>query len=120
MNFSREIEKIREKINQVSRMIHNVTGGHMADEPSEKLSFDSFAGEDSYYVRYEKLGALILRLQDGELEKKYLMRLEKWMLADIDAVRYYVEFTNLCGMLRMFYGKGGVDADQLSDIQTVS
>lgn len=51
----------------------------------------------------KRLGVMILKMQDGVLEAKYVNRLGKWLCADRQALKYYVEFQNLSALLRMYY-----------------
>lgn len=53
--------------------------------------------------RQERLGIFLLKLLDGVLERRYLLRLEKWLIADPDAQRYYVDFMSLTAMLHLHY-----------------
>ena len=53
--------------------------------------------------RMERLGILILKLLDGILERRFILRLEKWLLADADARQYYVEFIQLTALLHHYY-----------------
>lgn len=55
--------------------------------------------------KHSRLGQMILRLQDGDLEQRYVHRLEKWLLADQEALKYYVEFSHLCADLHFMLGK---------------
>lgn len=103
MNFNHEIEKIRGKIAHLSRMIHNVTGGEKADKQRDNDSIRMPEEDREYDSRYEKLGTLILRLQDGDMEPKHFSHIEKQLLEDADALKYYTEFTLLCCMLRELF-----------------
>jgi hypothetical protein len=51
------------------------------------------------------LGVLILRLQDDNIEKKDFARLQKQIITDARASRYYVEFVEICDGLRLLLGK---------------
>jgi hypothetical protein len=61
------------------------------------------------------LGALILRLQDDTIEKKDFARLQKQIITDARALRYYVEFIYLCAGLRILLGK----KHDFADIQSL-
>lgn len=50
-------------------------------------------------------GVLILRLQDDIIEKKDFARLQKQITTDAPALRYYVEFIEICAGLRILLGK---------------
>jgi hypothetical protein len=51
-----------------------------------------------------RLGEMILKLHDGELEDRYFLRMQKWLECDRGALRYYAEFVQLCASLRLIYG----------------
>ncbi len=55
-----------------------------------------------------RLGQMILRLLDGDLEERYARRLFKWLEADRTCLNYYVEFIHLCIMLKMLYNQDKV------------
>ncbi|MEN6308712.1 MAG: hypothetical protein ABFD91_13275 [Anaerohalosphaeraceae bacterium] len=55
------------------------------------------------YPHWLRLGQLILRMQDGDLEKRYIHRLEKWLMADPEALNYYVQFSWLCAAMYLLY-----------------
>ncbi len=65
------------------------------DSYTEKRSRQDF--------EYERLSEMILKLQDGHLEQRYVSRLGKWLSCDEKALKYYVEFNQLLAMLRLFY-----------------
>ncbi len=54
-------------------------------------------------VWQERLGVMVLKLQDGRLEKRYARRLEKWLLADPGALDYYLDFTALTADLHFHF-----------------
>ena len=56
-------------------------------------------------VEHERLGALILKMQDGLLEQKSVFRFGKWLECDKKALRYYIEFNQLSAALRSIYDK---------------
>ena len=66
---------------------------------------DSSNDTESVSDKYSRLGQLILRLQDGDLERRYVLRFEKWLLTDQDALEYYVDFTNICAGLHCMLSK---------------
>jgi len=70
------------------------------DPGADSLSSDQDADENPHWIR---LGQLILRMHDGDLEKRYIHRLERWLMADPDALDYYVQFAWLCSCLYMLY-----------------
>jgi len=52
-----------------------------------------------------RLGEMILKLQDGEFEERYFLRMQKWLMCDEKALRYYVEFMQLCAELYITFNK---------------
>jgi hypothetical protein len=52
-----------------------------------------------------RLGEMILKLQDGELEERYFLRMQKWLMCDDKALRYYIEFTQLCAGLYLTFNE---------------
>ncbi len=42
--------------------------------------------------KQERQGAMILQMQDGVLEQRYVHRFEQWLLCDEQALRYYIDF----------------------------
>lgn len=61
----------------------------------------------------ERLGMMILKLQDGTLEKRYALRLEKWLLSDPEAFEYYIDFTNLTAELHMHFCPESLEKKQI-------
>lgn len=82
----KEIESIQSQIDELNRLLAEAT------EPTHPP-----------LKRLDRLGILLLKLQDGELEGKFVHRLEKWLRADSEALRYYVDFMMLCAMLRCHF-----------------
>ena len=52
-----------------------------------------------------RLGEMILKLQDDELEERYFLRMEKWLMCDEKALRHYVEFMQVCAGLYLTYNE---------------
>lgn len=82
----KEIESIQSQIDELN---------HLLAEATEPVY--------SPLKRLERLGILLLKLQDGELEGKFVHRLEKWLRADPEALTYYVDFMMLCAVLRCYF-----------------
>jgi len=61
------------------------------------------------------LGTMLLKLQDGELEDRYLLRLEKWLLCDEAAMRYYIDFQSLNAMLSMHFNPDRFSRDLIGE-----
>lgn len=53
--------------------------------------------------RKERLGVLLLRLQENDLEPRFIRRLEKWLLADHESLNYYVDFMSLTALLHLHF-----------------
>lgn len=106
MNLQREIEKIKSTMGHISQMVQRACSGNKGEGSSFDSAFADEYGEYSKqgWGKYNKLGAMILRLQDGELGQKETVRMEKWLLADQHALKYYLEFNQLCSMLREVMG----------------
>ena len=89
----------------------NGTGGY---EPGEYGGPDTgnesdWAGEDGADTviskRELRLGTLILKMMDGELEERYFLRMQKWLSCDERALGYYIEFVQLCACLHLMISK---------------
>jgi hypothetical protein len=87
-----EIDGIQSEINKLNRLCDDSLGAAFASEPA-----------DDKTRRWERLGVFILKLLDGVLERRYILRLEKWLLADAEARRYYVDFMLLTALLHLYY-----------------
>lgn len=55
--------------------------------------------------KQERLGVLILKMQDGDLEQRYIRRFEKWLRCDEQALCYYIDFQSISAMLYSHYNK---------------
>lgn len=53
--------------------------------------------------RRERLGILLLKMQDGQLDQRSVGRLEKWLLSDPEVLEYYIDFMTLCALLRCHF-----------------
>ncbi len=73
-------------------------------QPAEQqdASTDSSLDEQTF-GQWLRLGQLILRMQDGDLEQRYIHRLEQWLMADPQALNYYIQFTWICTGLHLLY-----------------
>ena len=58
---------------------------------------------DSEAKKEERLGVLLLKAQDDVLENRYLLRMQKWLLCDENALRYYVDFQHLTALLHFHF-----------------
>lgn len=86
-----EINDIQSEVDGLNRLL------------GESLSAASWTPADPKSRLRQRLGILILKMLDGVLERRYMLRLEKWLLVDADARRYYVEFMHLEALLHMHY-----------------
>lgn len=83
---SENLQSIQSQIDELNRLLEEVI--EPISLPSERL---------------ERLGILLLKLQDGQLEGKFVHRLEKWLRADPEALEYYLEFMMLSTLLRFHF-----------------
>ena len=88
----RQIEKLQKVVNGLL----GLCGGAGDKAESEAVDLPRIS-------RQEQLGIMILKAQDGVLEDRYLRRMEKWLLCDQVAMRYYVDFQSLSAMLSMHF-----------------
>ena len=87
---------VHRQIEKLQKMVNNLLG-LCADSKTEAALEDTYLfSQDS---RYERLGVMVLKAQDGMLEDRYFLRMEKWLLCDEEALRYYVDFQNLTALL---------------------
>ena len=93
MSIHRKIGQITDKIKDMVNMIDMSVAG---DKPGrEELTED----------QQQELGVMILKMHDNELEQKGCSRLQKWLTTDRRALRFYVDFTQMCASLRNLFGK---------------
>lgn len=55
-------------------------------------------------TEYQQLGEMILKAQDGALNKRGLKRMERLFRNDEGALRYYVDFQMLTVLLHEYFG----------------
>jgi hypothetical protein len=60
---------------------------------------DALGAED----KFTKLGYLLLKMQEGDLEEKHFETLQKWLDCDREALDFYLEFQDLSAMLYSYY-----------------
>lgn len=87
-----DINNIQSEINELNRLCNDALGTPEPEAPADPKA-----------SRLERLGILILKLLDGLLERRYFLRMEKWLKADDDARRYYVDFIQLTVALQYYY-----------------
>lgn len=85
-NESEKLRSIQSQVDELNRLLAEVI--ESAPPPSSRL---------------ERLGILLLKLQDDQLEDKLIRRLEKWLQADSEALEYYLEFMMLSALLRFHF-----------------
>jgi len=90
----------KDQIDRLTEIINSAVGRNKADKPLSPAPKQSSQDRD-----YQRLGEMILKMQDGVLEHKYVSRLGKWLSCDERALKYYVEFNQLSAMLRSLYSK---------------
>jgi hypothetical protein len=87
---------------------NNMSSKHNKEffECFEEFPSSQPSGDTEEVEKWElDLGTLILRLQDGNIEKKDFVRLENQILTDARASRYYVEIIHICAGLHLLLGK---------------
>ena len=90
--FHKKIDKLQFEVNELLDLCGE-TGAIPEESPSEDNT------------KYLRLGEMILKAQDGELEQRTLLRMEKWLMCDEQALRYYVDFQNLSVLLYEHFHK---------------
>ncbi|MCI0498844.1 MAG: hypothetical protein L0Y36_04060 [Planctomycetales bacterium] len=90
-------------IDKFQRAVNNLLG--LCAEGGAKDPFES-AVQNPQDRKYQPLGVMILQMQDGVLERRYMLRMEKWLLCDADAFQYYVDFQFLTALLHTHFNKG--------------
>jgi hypothetical protein len=88
--MEKKVEDIQNEINELIRWCDEAAGTEFADESPE---LDKFA----------KLGFLLLRFQDGDLDEKSVHTLGEWLASDKEVLDYYVEFQNLSSLLYGYF-----------------
>ncbi|MEN8127665.1 MAG: hypothetical protein ABFR90_07650 [Planctomycetota bacterium] len=88
------------QIEKLQRIVNNLLG-LCADSGTDAVLDD--LPPDSEAKKYERLGVMLLQVQDGVLEERYLRRMEKWLLCDKAALRHYVDFQTLTVLLQMHF-----------------
>ena len=102
MSIYQKIELIRTKINDLTGMINRSVAVDELPDTSESCGKDC-QNQDFTPTHQQRLGIMILKLQDDQLQQKYLSRLENWLLADPQALNFYVEFTQLTAGLQCMH-----------------
>jgi len=90
----------KDQIDRLTEIIYSAVGRNKTDKSVSPSPTQSFQDRE-----YQRLGEMILKMQDGVLERKYVSRLGKWLSCDKKALKYYVEFNQLSAMLHSLYSK---------------
>lgn len=93
--LDKDLDKLQQQIDDLNRLI---------DETIRREDFSEL--ETLQDKRNERLGILLLKMQDGFLETRHFHRLEQWLRADETARRYYVEFIGLSALLHLHFNPG--------------
>lgn len=64
---------------------------------------------DDDYNEYRQLGRWILQMQDGNLKESEFNKLQNTLSKDTDALKYYVEFMQVCAGLHMLFNPQKLD-----------
>ncbi|MHC4928643.1 MAG: hypothetical protein ACYSOQ_09485 [Planctomycetota bacterium] len=91
------------QIEKLQKMVNSLLGLCAEGKAEAALEDTDLFTQD---IRYERLGVLVLKAQDGVLEDRYLKRMEKWLLCDEVAMQYYVDFQSLTAMLSNHFNPG--------------
>jgi hypothetical protein len=88
------------KIEKLQKMVNNLLG--LCAESGADVMLEEYPVtiEDK---KNERLGVMLLKLQDGDLEERYQHRMEKWLACDPNALRYYVDFQQLSALLYLHF-----------------
>jgi hypothetical protein len=92
---SKKIDKLQREVDQLFEVC--------AEAGSDELLEDYAPTAEE--KKYQRLGIMALQLQDGVLEQRYFLRMEKWLRTDPSALQYYVDFQNISAMLYAQYSK---------------
>ena len=82
------------------------------------LGYCSEAGADVTPLadKYESLGVMILKAQDGELPHRAMLEFERWIVNDASAMDYYINFQQLAAQLQKHYNPSRFRADLSCEI----
>ena len=110
MGIHQKIEYITGKIKDMIHMIErSVSGDKILDKQCGNDPGQEYLTDD----RQQELGIMILKMQDNELEEKCFSRLDKLLSTDLGALKFYIEFTQICVGLHSIYGKSSDPAKTL-------
>ncbi|MCF7954525.1 MAG: hypothetical protein K9M75_01870 [Phycisphaerae bacterium] len=95
----------KDQIDKLTAIINSAVGRNKTDA-CQSHSFGVKPAKTSRQdLESQRLGVMILKMQDGLLEQRYVSRLGKWLSTDENALRYYIEFNQLSAMLSSIYSK---------------
>ncbi len=103
---------IHRQIEKLQKMVNNLLGLCAGGRTEAALKDTDLFPQDS---RYERLGIMLLKAHDGALEDRYFLRMEKWLLCDEAALRYYVDFQSLTAMLSMHFNPDRFSPNMVSE-----
>lgn len=106
--MSDHCDSLKKQIDELNRLCDDMSeDAHLTrlDDDGDFVETNQSAN-DPEEIKRIRLGQLILRLQDDDLEPKFVRRLEQWLLADRFALNYYVEFSWLCAELHCLFNPG--------------
>ena len=95
----------KDQIDKLTAIINSAVGRKKTDESQSHLFGVTPQKSSRQDLEYQRLAVMILKMQDGLLEQRYVSRLGKWMSSDEKALKFYVEFNQMSAMLRQIYGK---------------
>ena len=85
------------QIEKIQRMVNTLLG--YCTKAGADVAPQSSSQED----KYEDLGVMILQAQDGVLSRRSQIELNRWLLNDTSALRYFVDFQQLTVLLQMHF-----------------
>ena len=94
-------ENIKAQIEKLTRIVNSVLNRpplskHKPTIPNKDIG-------DTSSLKKSRITQMTLKLQDGDLEQKYVSRFCNWLSNDREALKYYVEINYLSAMLKMYY-----------------
>ena len=103
---------IHRQVEKLQKMVNNLLSLCGGGKTEATLEDTDLCPQDS---NYERLGVMLLKAQDGVLEDRYLLRMEKWLLCDASAMRYYIDFQSLTAMLSMHFNLDRLSRNLVSE-----
>jgi len=100
------------KIGKLQKMVNSLLG-LCADSRADEVFGDLRQTPED--TKRERLGVLILKIQDGVLEERDLRRMEKWLSSDPQTLRYYVDFQFLTAALYFHFNPERFSKNPISE-----